>query len=480
MKTVPTALQATLESELATLATCWKLSLQNGSEYFFTDHDVDLVIDGDTYEAASGMMPKALDQNTKLSPDNMDVVAFLESAKISETDILAGDLDYATIDIFVVDYNNLNPIGGQTAYSTFGTESYSVFAQQTELVESVEFGHFDIGLIVSAWNADLPACTVTKLWARLRWQGTGGAPIKIGIYDASGSDAAQWAIEQVTPETLIASSPTSGWKSITVDWDLTAGEKALAIIAYNVPADTYGLRVFYDFANGTPDDGSVVRDVSQFLNNPLGDLGAASPKNYCLYAEYEYTSPVTERLWLAQGWVLGKVEISDQAFQVEIRGKAQHLDQQLVDHTTAECRAVLGDTRCTIDMDDSAGTYRYDTGAVTSQSSDRKTFIDTNAPASEDFFAGGLLTWNTPASGESFNGGNAGYQMEIKSYDIVTQEFVLFQPMPSDIEVGDEFTVKYGCNKSSTQCKARFSNLVNFRGEPFIPGWDATLHTGKA
>ena len=107
MKTVATALQSLMESELMTLAVCWKLSLVNGADYFFTDHDTDLIIDGDTYEAASGVLPLAMNQTSKLSLDNMDVITFLESSKISEDDILAGDLDYATVDIFIVDYTNL-------------------------------------------------------------------------------------------------------------------------------------------------------------------------------------------------------------------------------------------------------------------------------------------------------------------------------------------------------------------------------------
>lgn len=102
-------LKAHLAGELMTVATCWRLTTRSGVEHFFTNHDVDLVIDGDTYEAASGMLPMAMSQNEKLAVDNMDVVAFLDSDKISESDIIGGVFDRATIDIFLVDYNNLNP-----------------------------------------------------------------------------------------------------------------------------------------------------------------------------------------------------------------------------------------------------------------------------------------------------------------------------------------------------------------------------------
>lgn len=480
MKTISATLKALFESELCKPAVCWIITRQDGTQYFFTDHDTDLIIDGDTYEAASGILPLALSQNDQLSVDNMDVIAFLSSTNVTEADLLAGLFNYAVVDVFVVDRDNINADGGETTTGTFGTETYSIFAQQTELVESKEFGHFDGALIISGWNANLPACTITKLWARLRWQGTGDAPIKIGIYDASDSDETQWTVEQVTPETLIASNPTSGWRSIVVDWDLAAGEKALAIIAYNVPADTYGLRVFYDFSGGTPDDGSVVRAAAQALNDPLGSLGAANPSNWCLYAEYSYTVALTDKLWLARGWTLGRIEIRDQQFQAEIRGKGQHLMQQMIEVYSPSCRASLGDSRCGIDLDDSAETYLH-LGTVTSVTSDRKKFIDTSvASGTEDgLYTGGLLTWLEPESGESYNGENADYEMEIKLYDSDTNEFELFQPMPNDIAVGDEFIVTWGCNKSFDHCKDRFNNVDNFRGEPFIPGWDKMVRVNR-
>lgn len=475
MKTVPAALQATLESELATLATCWKLSLQNGTDYFFTDHDVDLIIDGDTYEAASGMMPKALDQNTKLSPDNMDIVAFLESTKISENDILAGDLDYASIDIFVVDYTNLNPTGGQIGTAIFGYDGIGT-------TQGGMFGARILYIITATMTVD-SALGKGYLYCRLQDTqplfGDNYKNIQMLVYEIGVDDANSPLV--AFSNILSVSDLSFAWRELTFPTTTLENGKTYAVAFIADTDGVEGIIVRYDTAISDTDrsyDGLIT------TGSPPSDLTGFLPisngKKVGIYVEYEYTLPLTEKLWLAQGWILGRIEIRDQAFTAEIRGKAQHLDQQLIEQTTPECRAILGDARCTVDMEDSAGTYRYDTGAVTSQSDDRKTFIDTNAPASEDFFSGGLLTWNTPTSGDSFNGGNAGYQMEVKSYDIATKEFVLFQPMPIDIEVGDEFTVKYGCNKGTAQCKARFSNLVNFRGEPFIPGWDTALHTGKA
>lgn len=185
------------------------------------------------------------------------------------------------------------------------------------------------------------------------------------------------------------------------------------------------------------------------------------------------------KLELVTGWKIGNIEIRDNSFTAELRSRSQHLQQKIVELYTPECRAELGDVRCGIDLDDSGGTYRHD-GAVTSISEDRYEFIDTSVPsyAAGDVFTGGLLIWNTPESADSYTGNNAGFSMEVKKYSPSTQTFELFQPMPYDIEVDDEFSVKWGCDKSAATCKDTFDNLVNFRGEPFLPGLDRIRKVG--
>jgi len=44
-----------------------------------------------------------------------------------------------------------------------------------------------------------------------------------------------------------------------------------------------------------------------------------------------------------------------------------------------------------------------------------------------------------------------------------------------DVQVGDTFTIAPGCDKNVTTCKNKFSNVVNFHGEPYLPGRDFLL-----
>jgi uncharacterized phage protein (TIGR02218 family) len=227
--------------------------------------------------------------------------------------------------------------------------------------------------------------------------------------------------------------------------------------------------VFYtDYARYGQMQGQSCNDgATTCIPATLGVTGD-SPNRYSIYATYEEDAP-EDRMYLAAGWIVGNVEVRDNSFQAELRGRAQHLQQNMLELYTSGCRADLGDTRCGIDLDDSAGTYHH-SGAVTSVSDDRLQFIDDSVSGiTEDVFRFGLLTWSEPESADGWTGNNAGFQIEVKKYDVDTKEFTLFQPMPYAIGVGDEFELTWGCDKSTDTCKDRYSNLVNFRGEPHIP-----------
>ncbi|HUC76735.1 MAG TPA: DUF2163 domain-containing protein [Vicinamibacterales bacterium] len=85
------------------------------------------------------------------------------------------------------------------------------------------------------------------------------------------------------------------------------------------------------------------------------------------------------------------------------------------------------------------------------------------------YFDFGLMTFTS--------GNNAGLSMEVRSY--VPGQWMLFMPMPYLVQVGDAYTMVAGCDKSVTTCHDRFSNVVNFRGEPYLPGIDRMIQTGK-
>ena len=57
--------------------------------------------------------------------------------------------------------------------------------------------------------------------------------------------------------------------------------------------------------------------------------------------------------------------------------------------------------------------------------------------------------------------------------------FELWQAMPQPIAPGDTFIVTAGCDKRFATCRDRFTNVVNFRGFPHIPGNDFVVRLPK-
>lgn len=283
-RTIGDALKTHLASEVSMLATCWRVARLDGEEFFFTNHDIDLVIDGDTYLAGTGVLPSALSQSRSLAVDNLQALAFLDSVVIQEDEIMAGLFDRASLDVFIVNWS-----------------------------------------------------------------------------------------------------------------DLTQG-----------------------------------------------------------------------KMYLLQDWILGEVEVHDSVFKTECRGKSQHYQQQIVELYSPDCRADLGDAQCGVDLDDTAQTFWRD-GTVATVTS-KRVFTVSSLSLLTDPFRFGKLTWDS--------GLNVGLSMEIKSFAFATEEFTLFEAMPYTIAVGDAWHATFGCDKSLAMCRIRFDNVVNFRGEPFIPGFDKMLDVG--
>ena len=278
MKQISSELAAHIAGEVTTLATCWTLTRRDAVVLGFTDHDVDIIFSGITYQAASGFTPSAIENSASLSVDNLDIEGMLTAGNITEADILAGRYDFAEIDIFQVNYN-----------------------------------------------------------------------------------------------------------------DLTQGA-----------------------------------------------------------------------LTLRRGW-LGEVSLHKQQFVAEVRGLTQRLSQTIGELYSASCRAAFGDARCKKNIDDFTVS-----GAVTSVASTQE-FRDSSRSENSGTFNFGMITFT--------GGDNAGLSMEVKEYDKNGGKILLVLPLAYTITIGDAYVMTYGCDKTLNTCAVSYDNVVNFRGEPHVPGIDRMLET---
>ena len=99
-------LAAHVEQDTMTLAVCWRMVTTAGIEYGFTACSRDLVIDGLTYKANTGLDPTAVEIVAGLQVDNSEVIGFLKDGVIEADQVAAGIFDGATVYKFLVDYTD--------------------------------------------------------------------------------------------------------------------------------------------------------------------------------------------------------------------------------------------------------------------------------------------------------------------------------------------------------------------------------------
>lgn len=158
---------------------------------------------------------------------------------------------------------------------------------------------------------------------------------------------------------------------------------------------------------------------------------------------------------------LGEVTLNSQMFQAEVRGLTQHLSQTIGEVFSPSCRAILGDDRCKVAL--AAFTVSATVGEVTNN----QTFKATALTQDAGYFTGGEVVWTS--------GSNTDRRMEVKEFADTAVGLAL--PMGKSIQVGDNFDIIAGCDKTRETCQSKFSNILNFRGEPDVPGTDKLLTT---
>ncbi len=171
---------------------------------------------------------------------------------------------------------------------------------------------------------------------------------------------------------------------------------------------------------------------------------------------------VAQRVILRKG-NLGEVSRGKSAFSAEVRGLAHKLNQPTGRLYQVSCDVDLGAPKCGINL--SLSIYKGG-GAVSAVTDNRIFEVSGLGGFANQWFSRGKLSWT--------GGANAGRAGEVKihglSAGVVTIE--LWQAMSEAVLMNDTFDITAGCDKSFETCKAKFSNAINFRGFPHMPGND--------
>ncbi|HEX8620518.1 MAG TPA: DUF2163 domain-containing protein [Allosphingosinicella sp.] len=169
----------------------------------------------------------------------------------------------------------------------------------------------------------------------------------------------------------------------------------------------------------------------------------------------DWEDPGGARLPLARG-ELGDVAVRANGFEAELRGPAALLEGPVVEQTSPECRAELGDRRCRVDM-----AARVAVTRVTAVAAENVVTV-AGASAEAGAYAFGRLRW--------IGGANSGLDSPILAS--AGAQLTLREAPPFAIAAGDLVEIREGCDKSFATCRSRFANAGNFRGEPHLPGMD--------
>ena len=352
MKTVSTALAAHLEQDTTTLATCWKVVRTDGVAFRFTDHDEDLVSDGETFKASTGFARTAIETQAGYQVDNLDIDAIFDSEDISEVDMRAGKFDYAQVLVFAVNWMDTS---------------------------------------------------MGRLILRRGWLG-----------------------------------------------EVTLTQRGLF--------------------------SAELRGLTEPLNRNFGDVYTPLCRAELGDSECRVDTLKGPRL-PRTGYA-----VDDLVLYFDDTGAFVEVRKVTVAGTTAD--AVPGDagypspisTDGTVESVSSSFTDHFMFGTVKSVDSNRKFRMELEHPSSV-----ADPTVNSVGVAHFANGNNAHFVVEVKKVDNEAagppQEFdvELFLKAPANIEVGDAILIVSACDKRRSTCRDQFDNIVNFRGEPDVPGQDAVL-----
>ena len=363
MKTgISSGLLAHYAQGTTTLCVCWKVARTDGVVFGFTDLDHDLVIDGVKYEARSGVTPTDFQAESRLAVDNLEVAGFLDSDNIVPSDLLAGLWDFARVEIFLVNWQDLTQGIDILMTGHIGAVSQKNQTFTAELRGLANAYAQTIGEVFQ------PGCRATLGDAR--------CGVSMGPYSVTGTLAG------VSSSGLVLSDPARTEAGPT-------GAKAITgITQATLPVVTSAA---HGFALG-----SIVYIVG----------------------------------------VVGMTDLNGQFYEVKTVPTADSYTLAAVD-TTAFNAYVSGGT----------ATPQGDAG----------------------YFAFGKITMTSGAS--------KGLSMEVKAYGPGT--ITLQLQFPLGVAVGDTYSLVAGCaGRFNEDCVTRFSNGINFRGEPFLPGMDKVLRIG--
>jgi uncharacterized phage protein (TIGR02218 family) len=170
----------------------------------------------------------------------------------------------------------------------------------------------------------------------------------------------------------------------------------------------------------------------------------------------------TQNNLLFRGY-LADIKRDGSAFEVELRGLTEKINQPVGRNYARTCAHVLGNGKCGIDLN---GPLFSGTATVTAITSEAQFEVSGLAGFENEWFSSGTIKWLSGANADALSVLN-----QDKVLDGI-HSLSIWEKTTKPISIGDTLTVYAGCDRSAKTCVKKFANMMNFGGFPYLPGED--------
>lgn len=171
---------------------------------------------------------------------------------------------------------------------------------------------------------------------------------------------------------------------------------------------------------------------------------------------------VADRLLQFRGTV-GEITRSAGAFQAELRGLTEALNQPQGRIYQKPCAAVLGDSLCRFDLNATG----YATERAAEIVEEGRVFRFASVAGFDD-------RWFERGTFKVQSGRAEGLIGVVKNdrANGLARRVELWEALALPVAPGDMVRIEAGCDKRAETCRLKFQNFLNFRGFPHVPGED--------
>jgi len=528
MKVITSQLATHLGEAVTTLATLWKVKREDGVILGFTDHDQDIVYnagDGDgsvTYYAATGFTPSATDTQSQMGTDNLEVTAFLDVSAITDLDLRAGLYNFCVVEIRIVNYADLTQgelkirkgtVGnvvmkngvGSFEIRGLGFRFGTAVGQTYGPVCRAELGDAKCGVKLTPTAIAASPTGLTEVGNTVTVVTTVAHKLSIGqLARIAGAGDAGYngTFTVVTVPTTTSLTVTNGTAGLPASGGGTVGLQQSGAVTGVVDRRTLAVSGIVGSgesvdarSSGPLFTGGVWEPSTQpgaggedgwageadALTNNNVFATQKPPQTALRAATFGFPVPLNAVITGVKLIIRRKsTNGATKDFSVRLI-KNGNTDGQ----NKADVLLIWPASNTDKEYGGPGDTWQVTLSPTTVNDPDFGfEILPTGGGGAIDSFSS-IIYWSLNKTGyfsdgviTFTSGANNGKSMEVTSWDGTTLR--LFEGMPFDIQAGDTFTITPGCNLAIGDCQDKFVNIVNFRGEPFIPGMDAILNYPNA